>query len=178
GCLKTCVRRLCNALRKAELMRTTLHRRRRRISQTIELMSCTYICSMIPRGLISRSKASRKASNSSADSVISNGNFGSSVSSFIRGSFFSDEFTQVHCPNRSEHTGPLGSRLSSHVFALLRANQCLHCRLRLTSWLCLVWPKWTGYAADSAVKPSRGDRNGGFVTHSRANAPQQYFDSR
>src|SRR6516225_4146609 len=50
--------------------------RRRRISQTRELMSCTYICSMMPCGLISRSKASRTASNSSADSVMSNGDFG------------------------------------------------------------------------------------------------------
>jgi hypothetical protein len=50
--------------------------RRRRISHTMALMSCPYICSMMPRGLISRSKASRKASNSSADSVMSNGNFG------------------------------------------------------------------------------------------------------
>src|SRR5262249_18369865 len=43
---------------------------------------------MIPRGLISCSKASRKASNSSADSVMSNGNFGRSVSSFVRRIFF------------------------------------------------------------------------------------------
>src|SRR5262249_52710139 len=47
-------------------------------------MSCAYICSMIPRGLISCSKASRKASNSSADSVMSNGNFGRSANSFLR----------------------------------------------------------------------------------------------
>src|SRR5262249_49236880 len=73
-----------NALRKAELMMITLQRRRRRISQTMEQMSCTYICSMIPRGLISCSKASRKASNSSADSVISNGDFGRSANSFLR----------------------------------------------------------------------------------------------
>jgi len=31
-------------------MMTTLHRRRRRISQTMEQMSWTYICSMMPRG--------------------------------------------------------------------------------------------------------------------------------
>jgi hypothetical protein len=43
GSLKSCLRRSSNALRKAELMITTLHRRRRRISQTMELMSCTYI---------------------------------------------------------------------------------------------------------------------------------------
>src|SRR5262245_27986576 len=84
GCLKSCLRRSCNALRKAELTITTLHRRRRTISQTMAQMSCTYICSMIPRGLISCSKASRKASNSSADSVISNGNFGRSANSFLR----------------------------------------------------------------------------------------------
>src|SRR5262249_13522374 len=53
-----------------------------------------------------------------ADSVISNGNFGKSASSFIRGIFFSNEFTQGQCPDRSEHTRPSGSRLSSHVFAL------------------------------------------------------------
>src|SRR5262249_61032501 len=73
GCLKSCLRTLCNALRRHELMMTTLHRPRRRISQTMAQMSCTYICSMMSRGLISRSKASRKASNSSADSVMSNG---------------------------------------------------------------------------------------------------------
>src|SRR5262249_33829083 len=77
-------RRSSNALLKAALTMTALHRRRRRISQTMEQMSCTYIRSMIPRGLISRSKASRKASNSSADSVISNGDFGRSASSFLR----------------------------------------------------------------------------------------------
>jgi hypothetical protein len=39
---------------------------------------------MMPRGSISRSNASRKASNSSADSVVSNGNFGRSANSFLR----------------------------------------------------------------------------------------------
>src|SRR5262245_5169329 len=32
------------------------------------------------------------------------------------------------------------------------------------SWLSLVQRKWTGCAADSAVKPPWYDRNGGFVT--------------
>src|SRR5215469_8745115 len=65
-------------------MMAALPRRRRRISQTMEQISWTYICSMMPRGLISCSNASRKASNSSADSVISNGNFGRSANSFVR----------------------------------------------------------------------------------------------
>src|SRR5262249_42887068 len=101
--LECCVKGFGKAGGRADLRMSPSHRRRRRISQTMAQMSCTYICSMIPFGLISCSKASRKASNSSADSVISNGNFGKSVSSFIRGIFFSNEFTQGQCPDRSEH---------------------------------------------------------------------------
>jgi hypothetical protein len=83
GVCKHSMRISTNASRKAVLMMAAFARRRRRISQTMELMSCTYICSMIPRGLISCSKASRTASNSSADSVISNGDFGRSANSFL-----------------------------------------------------------------------------------------------
>jgi hypothetical protein len=64
-----------------------LPRRRRRISQTMQAISYTYMCSMIPRGLISCSKAVRNASNSSADSVMSNGDFGASTGSCVRGIF-------------------------------------------------------------------------------------------
>src|SRR5262249_37738283 len=100
-------------------MMTTLQRRSRRISQTMEQMSCTYICSMIPCGLISCSKASPKASNSSAGSVMSNGTFGRSVSLFIRGILFSNEFTQGRCADqlgRSHRTSPHRcERIIAHI---------------------------------------------------------------
>src|SRR5215472_10313749 len=40
------------------------------------------------------------------------------------------------------------------------------------SWPRLVWRKWMRSAADSAVTPSRRDRNGGLLTFSRVCALQ------
>jgi hypothetical protein len=49
-------------------------------------------------------------------------------------------------------------------------------QIRLTSWLWLVRRKWRGCAADSAVRLSRDNRNGGLLTL-RELVPQQRFDS-
>src|SRR5262249_44249824 len=157
-------------------MMTALHRRRRRISQTIEQMSCTYICSMMPRGLISRSKASRKASNSSADSVISNGDFGRSVSSFVRRISHSNELTRGQGADRSGHTR---SSSSTAFMAGFRTAGEIMLALQIKAYVVapqLMWRKWTRSAADSAVRLPRRDRNGGLLTFGEF-APLQHSDT-
>src|SRR5262249_3084904 len=49
-------------------------------------------------------------------------------------------------------------------------------QIRLMSWPRPVWRKWTRAAADSAVTPSRRDRNGGLLTF-REFAPLQHSDN-
>src|SRR5262245_43011253 len=111
---------------------------------------------MIPCGLISCSKAARKATSSSAGSVMSNCTFGRSVSLFIRGILFSNEFTQGRCADqlgRFHRTSPHRcERIIAHIVD--------------TSYVVAVpgAAEMDGCAADSAVKPPWYDRNGGSVT--------------